>query len=238
MAGCYAGSVVADQHTDKQVSSPSSRSDVSADVYLLVQRLQQEVRDLRGQIEELNYRAKRSAKQERERYIDLDRRILELSNSLNQNPPAVKSAQSPAVTNQDAPADLMPVVVVESGEAAKKEYKDAYNLIKHRRYDEAVEALHKFIKKYPESDLTSNAYYWLGEVYLVLHKHEQARQSFIVVIGKYPDHRKASDAYYKLGVTYHRLGNKEEAISYFKQTIEKHPDSSAASLAKSYLKRI
>lgn len=244
LVGSYATTVVADQHSAQkaspvlQVSPPnSSQPDVSAELYMLVQQLQQEVRELRGQIEELNYRVNQSSKQERERYIDLDRRILELRQDLDGKAVAPVAAAQPSGDTEPSPVKVSEPVG-EVTETAQNAYDSAYNLIKQRQYDEAVTALHVFINDFPESDLTPNAYYWLGEVYLVLPKLEQARQSFIVVVGKYPAHRKASDALYKLGVTYHRLGNREEAEKYLRQTMERYPDSSAANLARDYQKQL
>ncbi|WP_020408093.1 tol-pal system protein YbgF [Hahella ganghwensis] len=219
----------------------SSGSDVSSELYFLVQQLQQEVRELRGKVEELQYQVEQSSKQERDRYVDLDRRILQLRKDLDARP-AVQTSAAPASgvgasLSEDAGAASSVAVSPPSGSEAT-EYNAAYDLIKQRQYDKAVTALHEFISKHPDSGLAANAYYWLGEVYLVLPKLEQARQSFIIVVGKYPQHRKAPDALYKLGVTYDRLGNKDEARKYLLQTIERYPQSASANLAKDYLKQI
>ena len=88
---------------------------------------------------------------------------------------------------------------------------------------------------YPEGDLTVNAYYWLGEVYLAKPQLEQARQAFTIVATRYSDHRKAPDAVYKLGVTLDRLGEKDEARRRMTSVVEQYPDSGAAELAKKYL---
>ena len=218
-------------------SDSSTNSNVSSDLYFLVQQLQQEVRELRGKVEELQYQVEQSKKQERDRYVDLDRRILELRKELDAKP---VSAVSPG--NENQPAAVAPatddVASNPPSEAENNAYNAAYDLIKQRKYDEAVNALHGFIKQYPDSQLAANAYYWLGEVYLVIPKLEQARQSFIIVIGKYPQHRKAPDAFYKLGVTYDRLGQKDEARKYLEQTISRFPQSASANLARDYLKQI
>lgn len=80
-----------------------------------------------------------------------------------------------------------------------------------------------------------NAYYWLGEVYLVKPQLEQARQAFSIVATRYADHRKAPDAVYKLGVTLDRLDEKSEARRQMEQVVNDYPKSEAAQLAKKYL---
>ncbi|AZZ91202.1 tol-pal system protein YbgF [Hahella sp. KA22] len=236
-----------------QQPAPSAGGSAAEMLYMFEQ-MQQEVRELRGQVEELRHQVDQMKKQERERYIDLDRRILELQRQGTQaretRPPVAVDGPAPttgvdaSVTPTPGPAsssdeslELTPNKAPPSA-AEQQEYDQAFDLIKRREYDKAVEALHAFIKKYPESELSANAYYWLGEVYLVIPKLEQARQAFVVVVGKYPEHRKAPDAMYKLGVTYHRLGDNAEAKKYLSQTVSRFPGTSSANLAKDYLRQV
>ncbi len=221
-----------------QGSSAGGGSDISSDLYFLVQQLQQEIRELRGKVEELQYQVEQSRKQERDRYVDLDRRILQLQKDLDAKPVSGPEDAASTTSSDIVPSGDVPVSATPPSQAENDEYNAAYDLIKQRKYDEAVTALHTFINDHPDSQLAANAYYWLGEVYLVLPKLEQARQSFIIVVGKYPQHRKAPDALYKLGVTYDRLGDKGEARKYLQQTIDRYPQSSSANLARDYLKQI
>src|SRR5690554_655654 len=215
----------------------------NVEIYLMVEQLQREVRELRGMVEEQGYAIEQLKSQQRDRYMDLDQRLLNLDKRLSQ---AGSSSVAPA-TEQGTPAPTMnasgaseeiastPGVVTD---AQKKAYQQAYDLIRQRQYDKAIDALHAFISQYPNSDLTVNAYYWLGEVYLVLPKLEQAKQAFTVVVSRHPNHRKASDAYYKLGVTLARMGEAAQARQYLDGTVKKYPGSAAAGLAQDYLKKM
>ncbi len=221
----------------------------TVEVYLMVEQLQQEVRELRGMVEQQAYTIEQLKSQQRDRYMDLDQRLLNLDRRLSQNGSApVGEATSPATAGAPAAAEP-PVTASTAGaeiaaskepvtDAQKKAYEQAYDLIRQRQFDKAVDALHAFINQYPNTDLTANAYYWLGEVYLVMPKLEQAKQAFTVVVSRYPKHRKASDAYYKLGVTMDRLGDAAQAKNYLRGTAEKYPGSAAAGLAQDYLKKI
>ena len=53
-------------------------------------------------------------------------------------------------------------------------YQTAYNLIKAKKYNEAVTALQKMLQKYPSGQFASNAHYWLGELYGLMGKNDQA----------------------------------------------------------------
>ncbi len=219
-------------------SSPDLTPGSASELLYMLEQSRQEISELRGQVEQLQFELQQTKKQARDRYIDLDRRVSELSERGAGTAPA--AAVTPAVAAQaEEPAETSSGTAAAPATAeARKAYDAAYQLIRNREYEKAVDALHQFINDYPESDLTPNAYYWLGEVYLVIPKLEQAKQSFIVVVSRYKDHRKAPDAFYKLGVTYDRLGSTKEAKTFLEQTIQRFPGSSSAGLAEDYLKKL
>ena len=201
-----AGAALAQSAQDVQRNTNSNQA--TAELFYMIQQLQGEVRRLQGEVEEQRHLINRLQEQGRDRYIDLDQRILDLSEKLYRQP----------------------------GAAERKAYEQIQDLIRNqKKYDEAISRIYEFIDKYPEGDLTVNAYYWLGEVYLVKPQLEQAKQAFTIVATRFADHRKAPDALYKLGVTHDRLGEKAEAQRRMKMVIENYPASSAAELAKKYL---
>lgn len=229
-----------------QGTAPSSallaqNTDANTELYFSVQQLKQEVLELRGMVEELQHQVSIMQKQGRERYIDIDRRIQDISTSHAPVPVVSPSATSGVSTAppvvQDEPIASAPISsslvtpVAAPSQEESDAYQKAYELIKDKKFDAAIDALHEFIGSHPEGDLTANAYYWLGEVYLVAPKLEQAKAAFTVVINKFPKHRKAADALYKLGVVYQKLGRQDEAKTYLDQVIREYPESSAARLA-------
>lgn len=227
----HAGSVLAQSAPDVQRSANNSQA--TAELFYMIQQLQGEVRRLQGEVEEQRHEINRLKEQGRDRYIDLDQRILDLSEKLA-SPPAPESAAGPSPATSGA----KPVVkdYRPPGPEERKAYDEIQNLIhKQKKYDQAISRIYEFLDKYPEGDLTVNAYYWLGEVYLVVPKLEQAKQAFTIVATRYADHRKAPDALYKLGVTHDRLGEKDEARRRMQEVIDKYPASSAADLARKYL---
>lgn len=227
----HAGSVLAQSAPDVQRSANNSQA--TAELFYMIQQLQGEVRRLQGEVEEQRHEINRLKEQGRDRYIDLDQRILDLSEKLA-SPPAPESAAGPSPATSGA----KPVVkdYRPPGPEEQKAYEEIQNLIhEQKKYDQAISRIYEFLDKYPEGDLTVNAYYWLGEVYLVLPQLEQAKQAFTIVATRYADHRKAPDALYKLGVTHDRLGEKDEARRRMQEVIDKYPASSAADLARKYL---
>ena len=122
----------------------------------------------------------------------------------------------------------------EPTKAETDDYQKAYAFIKNKQYDESILALFAYTENYPDSPLTANVYYWLGEVYLALSKFEQAKTSFSLVVSAYPNSQKVSDSLYKLAVTLDALGDKASAKQYLKDVQLRYPGSSAAKLASAY----
>ena len=84
-------------------------------------------------------------------------------------------------------------------------YQTAYNLIKAKKYSDAVDALQGMLKKYPSGQFASNAHYWLGELYGLMGKNDLALTEFGTVIETYPDSPRVSDAQLKVGLIYLRI---------------------------------
>jgi tol-pal system protein YbgF len=216
-----------------------TQMNANAEFLFMLEQLQQEVQSLRGLVERQTHEIKQLKQQGRDRYRDLDQRLLKLQSGAVSSSVPVKLAPAAATSPVTATTTASAVTLSEKPSAEQQRaYQQAYDLIKQKKYEQAVDRLHKFIEIYPSSDLTGNAYYWLGEVYLVMPKFEQARQAFTVVVGSFSSHRKAPDAMYKLGVTYHRLGNLKEAKSYLSEVSKRYPESSAAKLAKEYKEKL
>ena len=223
------------QNNSSEAQRKAGNNQATAELFYMIQQLQREVRDLRGQVEEQQHQISRLQQQGRDRYVDLDQRILELSKAVESG---ASAAQQPTAAGASADSGrLKPTRVYRSPEPEEqKTYNDIIDLIRNKKdYDTAITRLYEFVDTYPEGDLTVNAYYWLGEVYLAKPQLEQARQAFTIVATRYSDHRKAPDAVYKLGVTLDRLGEKDEARRRMSSVVEQYPDSGAAELAQKYL---
>ncbi|MFT7185855.1 MAG: tol-pal system protein YbgF [Pseudohongiellaceae bacterium] len=231
----------------------SKATSANSELFFMLERLEQEVRYLRGMLEEQGNQIHHLERNGKNRYRDLDSRVLDLSKKVSSNSTvesssvsAIGSSLSTSIVPVGAKAGMSDDKVLSGvskasaanlpvpSEAQKREYQQAYGLIKDKSFEEAIKHLHLFIEHYPEGDLAGNAYYWLGEVYLVLPQLEQAKQAFSVVVSAFPTHRKAPDALFKLGVSYDRLQNPAKSEQYLNEVQLKFPESTAAKLAKSY----
>jgi len=117
-------------------------------------------------------------------------------------------------------------------------YQTAYNLIKAKKYNEAVDALQGMLKKYPSGQFASNAHYWLGELYGLMGKNDLALTEFGTVVATYPDSPRVSDAQLKVGLIYSAQSKWSDAKSSFKKVINHYPGTASARVASDQLKQI
>ncbi|MBI5682865.1 MAG: tol-pal system protein YbgF [Deltaproteobacteria bacterium] len=120
--------------------------------------------------------------------------------------------------------------------AAEILYREAHELYKARRLEEAISRFRKMIQHYPKSPLADNAYYWIGEAYYSNKDFVKALNEFKKVLEIYPDENKAPDAMLKIGLTHLEMGDKNKARESFKKLTERYPRSDAADKAKVRLK--
>ncbi|SIQ29509.1 tol-pal system protein YbgF [Marinobacterium stanieri] len=225
------------------------------EMVLLIQQLQDEVRSLRGTVEQQQRRLDLLEQQQRERYRDIDRRLSLLFQSLPADaalatgegsataaPSVPGAAESPVSADKPAVPESVTQDVQQASEspsapasADQNAYEAAYGLIRQRDFVEANKALTAFINTYPNSGLIPNAWYWKGEVHLAQQQLEGARQAFTQVLNNYAEHSKAPDAMYKLGVLFGRSGDTAGAEQMMRKVIDTYPQSSASELARGYL---
>jgi len=194
------------------------------DSYYQSQILQDEVRELRGMVEQLSYELQRVKQRQMDDYLDIDRR---LSAAMSGQPAAAAGLEIEDQTAQTTETGVSTTEPEQSGvagavqtveetslnsEEIAEDYAQASNLLlKQRDFNGAVEAFKQHVVKYPNSPYSANAHYWLGEIYLLQGQDEMARQAFALVVEQHPSHGKALDANFKLGKIYHQLGELDRA---------------------------
>lgn len=145
--------------------------------------LEADLRALRGSFEELQFALEGARQQQRDQYLDLDRRLQAV----------------------EADAERLAQAAVAAGPDPQAGYQVAFELLKAGRYGEARQSFEQFLVAHPGHELAANAQYWLGEVHYVEHDYEAALAAFERVLSAYPQARKASDALLKAGYCQYEL---------------------------------
>lgn len=204
----------ADTTPTAPVTSPQAGTMSQGAAQMLLQevdQLRQEVQRLQGLVDQQQFEINKIKVEQKERYLDLDRRL------------SAKVASPAGMASS-------------GGSSPKDQYAAAFDLMKNQKLDEATQAFKGFLDGYPQHDLSVNAYYWMGQIFYNQANLDEARKAFTIVVNQYPKHQKAADSSYKLGVVLHRLGDTTKAKQLLKGVVKNHPNSATARLASKYLK--
>jgi len=208
--------------------------------------VQASLRELRGQVEQLQHNNDALRKQQRDLFGDLERRM-------SAGGAAAGGAAAGGTAGGTAGAAAGVAAGVAAGTATGAEaaagsnapspteqavYGQAFDALKAGSYSVAITGFKDFLHTYPGSSLADNAQYWLGEAYYVSHDYDSAAGAFRTVLKKYPDSRKAPDAMLKLGYTQLEQKQYPAARATLDEVTKKYPGTESAKLASERLRRI
>jgi len=169
---------------------------------------------------------------------DMDRiRVLESKVSeLEKKLASLSVAASTSAPTADAAKDAKPSAPALSAaelEAAQVAYKKAFDQLMAGKYPEAGKLFKEYLDKYPHTDQSSNAHYWLGETYFVGRKFELALKSYTEAAKL--EGPKVSDALLKQGLCYLELKKDKEAKAVFEHVKKEFPETTAGKQADKQL---
>jgi len=205
-----------------------------------IEGLQQEMRELRGQIELQTNEMEAMNKRNRDLYLDTDSRLQAiegkrlggLDQEMTESLAAVASDQPESSALVEPPTDA-------SGQVTEKSvYDKAYSDLVNGRYNAAAAGFRGLLSTYPEGELVDNSRYWLGETYYVESKFEEARAQFEAIVEHSPESPKVAEAHLKLGFVLHEQGEVQAASTELRNVLTLYPDSTASLLAERRLEQI
>lgn len=150
--------------------------------------------------------------------------------------------QTQGQASQNVPVDSDVPLVESAGSevpvadlrADREQYEAAYDLLRRRRMDDSAQAFQAYVNDHPQGRFVANAYYWLGEIYLLQNKLDEAEDAFVTVKENFSGDQKAEDAAYKLGRVYHLQGEDTKARATLEAVAS--GSSNTAQLARDYLR--
>lgn len=127
--------------------------------------------------------------------------------------------------------------IIGSGDP-RNDYDQAYSLAVNGDYAGAERGFRNFIESYPDSDLTANAQYWLGESLLAQQDYRGAADAFLKTYTDHPGNAKSPDSLLKLGVSLRGLGEADAACATFSELLNKFPNAAPAVLSQARDERL
>ncbi len=232
-----------------------------------IDTLQQELRELRGKLEEQQNITNSLNQKQEKLFINLDQR-------LNKIDPSAKAADEPSTVSEvlpHAPKEVVPEAVPQAasvpsstsapaatapqtqsfsadvpGTNEKDLYEAASTLMRTKKYAEAILEFKDLLWQFPEGTYASDAYYWLGELYrMQWHANRadsdllgHAKEAFNIVINKYQGQEREGDALLKLALLEIDQEHLAVAKELLQQVVTKFPDTARARIAETNIVRI
>jgi tol-pal system protein YbgF len=213
-----------------------------------------DMRDLRGQVEQLRHDVDTLQQAIQQQNADNDARLKRLEGTqpqaaagtdpnaqVAQQPgaPVVAVAPPPAVAVAPAAAPA-PVAAAPSSTSADEEaiYLKSFDQLRGGKYDAAIGGFRSMLGKYPQGNYADNAWYWMGESYHVKGDDANALKSYQSLLQQFPASPKVPDALLKTGVIYQGQQKNPQARDAYQKVLKQYPSSSAAAQARTRLAQL
>ncbi len=157
------------------------------------------------------------------------------ANSDSSVAPVSADALDPA-TSPPVGESVEPDAGVSATADAKRIYDIAYQDLMSENYQLALLNFRAFLDRYPATNLSDNAQYWIGEVYYAQRQFTVSVEQFRKVVEEYPGHDKIPAAYYKIALCFHEMQDLPTARRYLNYLVEHFDDSRESELARERLR--
>jgi tol-pal system protein YbgF len=117
-------------------------------------------------------------------------------------------------------------------------YSNGLRDITSGKYDLARQEFQDYLKYYSDTDLASNAQFYLGEIAYSQHNYDQAVQEYDRVLTNYPRSFKLAPAHLKKGMAQLELGQKTAGVKELREVVKRYPGTEEERRARAKLKEL
>jgi tol-pal system protein YbgF len=117
-------------------------------------------------------------------------------------------------------------------------YSNGLRDINGKHYDLATQEFSDYLKYYGDTDLASNAQFYLGEIAFMQSQYQQAMDAYNKVIDNYPKSFKTASARMRKGFCLAELGQKAAAIRELRTVVRQYPGTDEAKRSAAKLREM
>jgi len=230
------------------------------EVFGRLEQMQQEIQQLRGQVEEQSHLIAKLKRRQSNIYSDLDMRLQELTGGSDLENPGLSlkdqnsrtglrnsvTAVNPAggLVNQtklrqnEVRGGQLPTAEKKKkvpAKSQKQRYLAAYETLRSGQSARSISAFKSLISEFPKGEYAAKSQYWLGEAYKANKDLRSAKHAFIKLVTDYSGSPKVPDALLKLGYIELEQKNTAKAKGYLSKISKNYSGTTAAYLAKKKL---
>ncbi|MDQ2780786.1 MAG: tol-pal system protein YbgF [Pseudomonadota bacterium] len=125
-----------------------------------------------------------------------------------------------------------------AGQDERKAYDDALETIRGGDFDQAVNKLQAFQKRYPQSGFMDSSRFWLGNALYGKRDYKEAISVFRGFVTASPDHPRAPEALLALANSQAEMKDAKAARKTIDELLKRYPESEAAKTGKQRLASI
>jgi tol-pal system protein YbgF len=148
------------------------------------------------------------------------------------SPTASYSGGSPSPSGGSGAAPLGPAP------SADTLYSNGLRDITSGKYDLARQEFQDYLKFYGDTDLASNAQFYLGQIAYAQRSYDQAVTEFDRVLTNYPKSFKLAPARLKKGMALIELGQKTSGVRELREVVKRYPGTEEERQARAKLKEL
>jgi len=123
-------------------------------------------------------------------------------------------------------------------ESPEELYRAAYEDYMRGNYQLAADGFAEYRRRWPSTELSDNALYWIGECLDAQDSTEEALAIFSQVLEEYPGSDKAPAAQLKKGLLYLKAGDKGQGVLNLQYVVYEYPGTREADLARERLRSL
>jgi tol-pal system protein YbgF len=150
--------------------------------------------------------------------------------TLNAPPPAAEGTGGTGPGGETKPPASVP--------DADTLYKSGLSYFNGGQYQLAVQAFQEYLQYYGETDLASNAQFYIGECYYSQGNYSQAIEEYNKCLERYPRGNKLPAAQLKKGYALLAMDQQEAGVRELRSLIQRFPSSREAELARQRLRKL
>jgi tol-pal system protein YbgF len=150
--------------------------------------------------------------------------------TLNAPPPAAEGTGGTGPGGEAKPPASVP--------DADTLYKSGLSYFNGGQYQLAVQAFQEYLQYYGETDLASNAQFYIGECYYSQGNYSQAIEEYNKCLERYPRGNKLPAAQLKKGYALLAMDQQQAGVQELRSLIQRFPSSREAELARQRLRKL
>ena len=175
----------------------------------------------------------------------LDQKLTDIQNTLQNVDSKMASPPPPAaVPTATAPSPsgggpgTSPMASAAPPASADVLYSNGLRDINGKHYDLAAQEFQDYLKYYSDTDLASNAQFYLGEIAFMQGEYQRALDAYNKVVENYPKSFKTASSRMRKGFCLAELGQKAAAIRELRTVVRQYPGTDEAKRSAAKLREL